>query len=150
MWGRITDFKGKWTPWGELLGRNAVLWTAQTNSRPCTWPHVCESIITRPVSLAGLFSLTQGLASFILAKMSVVHHSRVWVFSLWTQRYDGQFSYIYLTIFLGNSLVVQWLGLGTFHCHGPGSIPGRGTKILQATWPGQKQKTKKNTTNISS
>ena len=30
-----------------------------------------------------------------------------------------------------------------FHCHGPwGSIPGRGSKILQAKWCGQKQKNK--------
>ena len=29
----------------------------------------------------------------------------------------------------GNSLVVQCLGLGTFHYQGPGSIPGQGTKI---------------------
>ena len=27
-----------------------------------------------------------------------------------------------------------------FHCRGPGSIPGRGTKIPQATWDGQKKK----------
>ena len=33
---------------------------------------------------------------------------------------------------LGNSLVVQWLGLGTFTAKGPGSVPGRGTKIPQA------------------
>ena len=33
-----------------------------------------------------------------------------------------------------NSLMVQWLGLGaiTDTAHGPGSIPGRGTKIPQA------------------
>ena len=29
-----------------------------------------------------------------------------------------------------------------FHCHGQGSIPGRGTKIPQATWHGQKQQQK--------
>ena len=39
---------------------------------------------------------------------------------------------------LGNSLVVQWLGLN-FHCH-PGSIPGCGTKIPQASWQGPKEK----------
>ena len=36
----------------------------------------------------------------------------------------------------GNSLVVQWLGLfafSAFTAEGLGSIPGRGTKILQAT-----------------
>ena len=32
----------------------------------------------------------------------------------------------------GNSLAVQWLGLGAFTAVGPGSIPGRGTKIPQA------------------
>ena len=30
-----------------------------------------------------------------------------------------------------------------FHCHGLGSVPSRGTKILQAAWHGQKQKQKK-------
>ena len=32
-----------------------------------------------------------------------------------------------------------------FHCGGLGSIPGRGTKILQAVWYGQKQKQKQKT-----
>ena len=32
----------------------------------------------------------------------------------------------------GNSLVVQWLGLGSFIATGWGLIPGRGTKILQS------------------
>ena len=27
-----------------------------------------------------------------------------------------------------------------FHCHGPGSIPGGGTEILQTAWHGQKKK----------
>ena len=43
---------------------------------------------------------------------------------------------------LGNSLVVQWLGLHAFTAEGPGSIPGRETKILQATWHDQKMKEK--------
>ena len=43
----------------------------------------------------------------------------------------------------GNSLVVQWLGLGGLTAEGPGSIPGRGTKISQATQHGQKKKKKK-------
>ena len=34
---------------------------------------------------------------------------------------------------LGSSLVVQWLGLCAFTALGPGSIPGQGTKIPQAT-----------------
>ena len=33
----------------------------------------------------------------------------------------------------GNSLVVQWLGLGASTAGGLGSIPGWGTKISQAT-----------------
>ena len=32
----------------------------------------------------------------------------------------------------GNSLAVQWLGLGDFTAEGVGSIPGWGTKIPQA------------------
>ena len=33
---------------------------------------------------------------------------------------------------VGSSLVVQWLGLSAFTVLAPGSIPGRGTKILEA------------------
>ena len=32
----------------------------------------------------------------------------------------------------GNSLAVQWLGIGTLTAKSPGLIPGGGTKILQA------------------
>jgi len=48
-----------------------------------------------------------------------------------------------IKIFLGNSLVVQWLG---HHYSIAGSmvlIPGRGTKILQAVWCGQNKTNKK-------
>ena len=34
---------------------------------------------------------------------------------------------------MGKSLVVQWLGPHSSTAGGPGSIPGQGTKILQAT-----------------
>ena len=44
----------------------------------------------------------------------------------------------------GNSLVVQWLGLWAFTAKAMGSIPGRGTKIPEAAWCGQKKKKKKN------
>ena len=40
---------------------------------------------------------------------------------------------------LGNSLVVQWLGLHAFTAEDPGSIPGQGTKIPQAASHGQKK-----------
>ena len=43
-----------------------------------------------------------------------------------------------LTVVVGNSLAVQWLGLCTFTAKGTGSIPGWRTKILQAMWGGQK------------
>ena len=45
-----------------------------------------------------------------------------------------------MSICSGNSLAVQWLGLGAFTAEGPGSIPGQGTKILQATWHSKKTK----------
>ena len=38
----------------------------------------------------------------------------------------------------------QWLGLHPFTARGPGSIPGRGTKIPQAGRHGKKKKKKKN------
>ena len=37
---------------------------------------------------------------------------------------------------LGNSLVVQGLGLHAFTAKGPGLIPGRGTEIPQVVWLG--------------
>ena len=45
---------------------------------------------------------------------------------------------------LGNSLAVQWLGLGAFTAVGLGSIPGWGTKILQLRpmWHSRKKKNK--------
>ena len=43
----------------------------------------------------------------------------------------------------GNSLVVQWLGPCAFTAGGVGSIPGWGTKILQAAGHGQNKKQKK-------
>ena len=36
-------------------------------------------------------------------------------------------------------IVVRILG---FHCHGPGSISGQGTKILQAAWQKRKKERK--------
>ena len=42
----------------------------------------------------------------------------------------------------GNSLAVQRLGLHASTAGGPGSIPGRGTKIRQAFWSDQKKKKK--------
>ena len=50
---------------------------------------------------------------------------------------------IYL-ISVGYSPVVQWLGIHTLIVEDPGSIPGRGAKIPEATHCGRtKQKTKK-------
>ena len=45
-----------------------------------------------------------------------------------------------MKIILGNSLVVQWLGLCIFTAGSVGSTPGRRTKILQANQSGQKKK----------
>ena len=42
----------------------------------------------------------------------------------------------------GNSLAVQWLGLHAFTAEGPGSVPGRGTKIPQTAWQSQEKKKK--------
>ena len=36
--------------------------------------------------------------------------------------------------FIGNFLVIQWLGLGAFTAAGAGSVLGLGTKIPQAMW----------------
>ena len=47
-----------------------------------------------------------------------------------------------MKIILGNSLVVQWLGLRIFTAGSMGSTPDRGTKILQANQSSQKKKKK--------
>ena len=43
---------------------------------------------------------------------------------------------------VGNSLVVRWLRRWSFTAVSMGSVSGRGTKIPQATWPKQQQKTR--------
>ena len=45
------------------------------------------------------------------------------------------FTEVKVSICLGTSLAVQWLGLLTSTAGGAGSIPGQGTKILHAAWP---------------
>ena len=40
---------------------------------------------------------------------------------------------------MGTSLEVQWLRLCTHNAEGVVSIPDQGTKIPNATWPGQKK-----------
>ena len=51
---------------------------------------------------------------------------------------------------MGDSLVVQWLGLSASTAEGPGSVPGQGTTIPQATclsqFPSPPEKKKKNQT----
>ena len=39
-----------------------------------------------------------------------------------------------------NSMIVQRLGLHTVTAEDDGAIPGRGTKILQASWHGHQKK----------
>ena len=46
----------------------------------------------------------------------------------------------YLDNSLGTSLAVQWLRLQAPNARDTGLIPGWGTKILHATWFGQKKK----------
>ena len=43
-------------------------------------------------------------------------------------------------VLLGNSVVVQWIGLGALTARGPGLIPGWGTKVPHAAWRSQKIK----------
>ena len=41
---------------------------------------------------------------------------------------------------IGYSLAVQWLGFRAFTAEGLGSVPGRGTKMPQASLHGQEEK----------
>ena len=45
------------------------------------------------------------------------------------------------TKILANTLAVQWLGLHAFTAEGPSSVPGWGTKIIQAALCSQTRKT---------
>ena len=47
----------------------------------------------------------------------------------------------------GNTLVIQWLGLGAFTAEGPDSIPGLGTKVSQDAKQQQQQNVLNNETN---
>ena len=60
--------------------------------------------------------------------------------SIWftLARADQQFKAI-----LGTFLEIQWSGLCAFSAEGPDSIPGQGTKILQAPQCGQKERKKR-------
>ena len=51
---------------------------------------------------------------------------------------------------LGNSLVVQWLGLNDLTARVQGLIPGQGTKILQVVQHSQKKKRNKNSEYVTS
>ena len=55
-------------------------------------------------------------------------------------RSDYFIIFICNSLFWGNSLAVQWLGLHSFTAEGLDSISGWGTKILQATRHSQKKK----------
>ena len=57
---------------------------------------------------------------------------------LWVYTYVKNNQIVHFNIYsLGNSLVVQWLGLCASTAGGTGLIPGQGTKILQAAQRGQ-------------
>ena len=57
----------------------------------------------------------------------------------WCSYYGKQYGNFYkIKNRTGNSLAVQWLGFQASTAGGRGSIPGRGTKILNVTWRGQK------------
>ena len=49
----------------------------------------------------------------------------------------------------GNSQVVQWLGLHTFTAKRPGSIPGRGTKIIQPKKKKRENENERTPSNLS-
>lgn len=50
----------------------------------------------------------------------------------------------------GNSLVVSWLGLYTSTAGNVGSVPGRETRILLATWYSKKERKEKKSTPYAS
>ena len=65
----------------------------------------------------------------------------------------NQLQFNFWKLLIENFLFCPVVRTPHFHCGGKGLIPGQGTKILHATWNGQKQKTKepkKSILNISS
>ena len=48
---------------------------------------------------------------------------------------EYDFNHVKIYVYLGTSLVVQWLRLCASNAGGVGSIPGQGAKIPYASWP---------------
>ena len=61
-------------------------------------------------------------------------------FSIWYLQND---LWLIWKVLSGNSLAIQWLGLGVFTAGVLGLIPGLGSKILQAKWNGKKKQANK-------
>ena len=105
------------------------------------------SVLLAIFRLSCLFFLLLNCMSFLEIKpllitlvANIFSHSVGYLFilfivSLVNSFYPPPFLFFKLKIQRGTSLAVQWLRLPALTARGAGSIPGRGTKILHATWP---------------
>ena len=97
------------------------------------------------------FIITDILPFFPLVGVSFSHSSITNIFSVHARVFNDQVAgppncstkLWFETHGGGTSLVVQWVRLHASSTGGVGSIPGRGIKIRQALWHGQKMKKKK-------
>ena len=84
-------------------------------------PHIYSRLLTPALFLMALLIL--GITLYIC---------------IWFTLYKGK-DFCVRIAFDGNYPEVQWLRLQTLTTEGPGSTPGQGTKIPQATWHSQKK-----------
>ena len=75
--------------------------------------------------------------------LDIADHFMILGKGCWKALFKFLISFLKFLEGLGNSLAVQWLGLHALTAKGPGSIPGWGMKIPQATRHSQKKKKKK-------
>ena len=122
----------------------AVPWCAPTvPAAPQSGQHLVLSVSCSPVFLC-----------IILFEHMITKVKNFMIIKSWSQLFPCQFFFWskYHHHFtqiknpgIRNFLACQWLGLCAFTAKGVGSIPVWGTKILQASWYGQKNQNRKQT-----
>ena len=109
------------------------LWTPAASRKGCWFEWMEAALHTEGNSWGRLIIAVYLLRAFTVRE--VKNHPfvkcdlhRIWMCPYWFKKINS----------IGNSLVVQWFGLHTSTAWTMGSIPGQGTKVLNALWPKSK------------